>query len=250
MKNNKSKHKQKRKKLIAIASISLSIIIILSGIIYYNKSFFLKRENLSISSSKNVFGIDVSQYQGNINWSEVKKSHHPIDFVFIRATMGADGIDTHFESNWNNAKNNNFTRGAYHYYRPHENSAAQFENFKAAVKLTQGDLIPVLDIEKESKYGRENLRAGVLNWLKLAEEEYGVKPIIYTGLKFYEDVLKGHVDSYHLWIAAYSGKHRLTGVEWTFHQFTEKVRVKGIKAMVDGNDFKGSLIEFNQLLIP
>jgi lysozyme len=240
----------KLKFLITITSIQFAVIIFLCGIIFfYEKSVHNINENPSISSSEYVFGIDVSHYQGKIDWSEVRTSHHPIEFVFIRGTMGEKGIDRYFERNWENAKKYNYVRGAYHYYRPYENSTKQFENFKSNVKLEQGDFIPVLDIEKESKYGKENLREGVLNWLKLAENEYGVKPIIYTGLDFYKQVLKGYVDDYPLWIAAYSGKHRLKDVEWTFHQFTEKVRVKGINQTVDGNDFKGDLSELDKLRI-
>lgn len=206
-------------------------------------------ENTSISSSKYIFGIDISHYQGKINWTEVRTSHHPIEYIFIRATMGTNGKDKQFKRNWKYSKKHNFLRGAYHYYRPNENSTKQFNNFKSVVELKKGDFVPVLDIEKESRFGRKKLREGVLNWLKLAEEEYGVKPIIYTGLKFYKYILKGYVDDYPLWIAAYSGKHRLNGVEWTFHQFTENVRVKGIRASVDGNDFDGDINELKQLLI-
>lgn len=209
----------------------------------------IRSENPSITNSKYVFGIDVSHYQGHIDWKKVRTSHHPIEYVFVRATMGTTGRDRQFSTNWKKAKQHNYIRGAYHYYRPNENSTAQFENFKSVVRLSKGDIVPVLDIEKESRFGRENLRQGVLNWLELAEEEYGVKPIIYTGLHFYKHVLKGHVDDYPLWIAAYSGKHRVAGQRWTFHQFTEEVRVKGIKGNVDGNDFNGTLSDLNRYRI-
>lgn len=197
----------------------------------------------------NVFGIDVSKYQGEINWSQVG-SHHPIDFVFIRATMGSNGKDAFFQRNWNGAQEKGFVRGAYHYYRPNENSTQQFENFASVVKLESGDFVPVLDIEEESDFGRDNLRKGILNWLLLAEEEYGVKPIIYTGLTFYKYVLRGYVDDYPLWIAAYSGRDRLEDIPWTFHQFSDNVRVNGItENTVDGNDFYGSLSELDSFRV-
>ena len=213
---------------------------------YYN-SINNRAENPSISSSEYIFGIDISHYQGKIDWSEMRTSHHPIEFVFIRSTMGTNGKDKRFKENWKKAKQNNYIRGAYHYYRPNENSTKQFENYKLQVEIEEGDFIPILDIEKESKLGRENLREGVLNWLKLAEQEYGVKPMIYTGLKFYQHILKGYVDEYPLWIAAYSGKHRLKNEKWTFHQFTEKVKVKGIGPTVDGNDFKGEIEDLKKM---
>ena len=83
----------------------------------------------------------------------------------------------------------------------------------------------------------------------MAEAKYGVKPLVYTGLTFYKYNLKGYVNDYPLWIAAYSGKHRLTKVIWTFHQFTEKVVVKGIKNTVDGNDFNGTIEDLNNMLL-
>lgn len=236
--------------LISVIAIEFAVILILVGILINSDiSINFRNENTSLSSSKYVFGIDVSMYQGKINWNEVRTSKHPIEFVFIRSTMGVDGKDSWFNRNWNLSKRHDFIRGAYHYYRPNENSTKQFENFKSVVKLADGDFIPILDIEKESIFGRDKLRKGVLNWLKLAEKEYGVKPMIYTGLNFYQHVLKGFVDDYPLWIAAYSGKHRLKNVDWSFHQFTEKVRVKGIKPTVDGNDFKGEINELRKMLM-
>lgn len=202
------------------------------------------------AKNHHTFGLDISHYQGSIKWSEVRESKHPIDFVFIRASMGKDGIDTQFTQNWVGAKEQQLLRGAYHYYRPNENSTEQFEQFKKQVKLEKGDLPPVLDIEELGHFGLPNLRAGLKNWLLLAEAHYGVKPIIYTGRNFYIDYLKGHVDGYPLWIAAYSGKQRLRGIDWKFHQFTERVRVNGIHGTVDGNDFNGEMEALLTLCIP
>ena len=204
-------------------------------------------ENLSLSSSEYVFGIDISHYQYKINWEELRTSHHPIEFIFIRATMGKDGIDRRFEENWKSAGKHKYLRGAYHYYRPNENSTEQFENYQSNVILKKGDFIPILDIEKESKLGDENLRKGVLNWLKLAEQKYGVKPMVYTGLDFYNLHLKGFIDDYPIWIAAYSGKDRLGDLDWTFHQFTENVKIKGIRTSVDGNEYKGALEDLKKM---
>ena len=236
------------KVLRSIIVVQSFIIVFLAGsLLFYKKSPFFRLENPSISSSKYIFGIDISHYQDKIDWDEMRTSHHPIEYVFIRATMGASGKDIQFKRNWKNAKKHHYIRGAYHYYRPEENSTKQFNNFKSVVNLETGDFVPILDIEKESRFGNKNLRKGVLNWLKLAEKEYGVKPMIYTGLTFYLDNLKGYVDGYPLWIASYSGKHRLKGVDWTFHQFTEKVSVKGIKTTVDGNDFQGDIIALKRM---
>lgn len=240
----------KPRALIWLTVVHLAAILLLIGYLLVNYNLInFESEDISISSSKYIFGIDVSHYQGLINWEEVRTSRHPIEYVFIRATMGVNGKDRHYKRNWESVKRHNYIRGAYHYYRPNENSTEQFENFRSSVKLEKGDILPVLDIEDESKFGRANLREGVLNWLKLAEEEYGVKPIIYTSLNFYKKNLEGYVEGYPLWIAAYSGKNRLWNVEWTFHQFTDNLRVKGIKTSVDGNDFKGDESSLDSLRI-
>lgn len=238
---------------VAIAVVVIQAFIIVSILlvtISYNTLINPINENTYLSSSKYIFGIDISHYQGVINWNEVRTSHHPIEFIFIRATMGSDGKDYQFKKNWTKAKEHGYLRGAYHYYRPNENSVEQFDNFKNTVSLNRGDFIPILDVEKESKFGKENLQQGVLNWLKLAEQHYGVKPMVYTGLSFYKDNLKDLINDYPLWIAAYSGsKSRLSKTHWSFHQFTENVRVKGVRASVDGNDFKGDLVELYDMCI-
>ena len=215
-------------------------------ILYLNKDRFVSLirsydviENTYLSISKYSFGLDVSQYQGYIKWNEVAQSKHPIKFIFVRATMGKDGGDKYYNRNWEKAKSYGFVRGAYHYYRPNENSKLQFDNFKSVVTLQKGDFYPVLDIEEISSYGTENLILGLKNWLELAEAYYGVKPIIYTGQDFYDNYIKKRIKGYPLWIAAYSGKHKLRGINWRFHQFSENIWVKGIRENVDGNDFRG-----------
>jgi lysozyme len=108
----------------------------------------------------------------------------------------------------------------------------------------------MLDVEENSLLGRENLLRGVKNWLKLAEDHYGIKPIIYTNLDFYRRYFDSkEFKSYHFWIAAYSGRHRIASVPWTFHQFSEKMRVKGISELVDGNDFNGDRMALERLCI-
>lgn len=238
--------KKQQKKLIKILNtLSVIFVLICTGVIYY----LLTRENTQLTISEYTFGIDISHYQGTIDWASVKTTHHPIQFIFVRATMGEDGLDKTFATNYQEAKNYGYLRGAYHYYRPNEDATKQFENFSAAVQLDSGDLRPVLDIEELGDSSLEHLRTGLHTWLALAEEAFGAKPIIYTGRSFYIDYLKGHVDDYPLWIACYSEKHKVNDVEWTFHQFTDKVIVNGIPHKVDGNDFKGTVDSLKTLCL-
>lgn len=198
-----------------------------------------------------VFGLDLSHYQGVPNWVEIKNSHHPIEFIFVRATMGVNGKDKQFDRNWKRMKEAGYIRGAYHYFRPNENAKRQFRQFARHVKLEAGDFPPVLDIETLGRQSTRQIQEAAKTWLSLAEAHYGVKPIVYTSLSFYRDYLKGHVDGYPLWIAAYTnGKNQLAGVDWTFHQFTDQVRVSGICEYVDGNDFNGRREDLLALVLP
>lgn len=96
-----------------------------------------------------LYGIDVSHYQGVINWDKAVKiqDSFPISFVFVRATAGKNLVDRTFHANWKELDEKGIIKGAYHYYRPDENSLQQADNFIKAVRLKKGDLPPVLDIE-------------------------------------------------------------------------------------------------------
>ena len=182
--------------------------------------------------SDSIKGIDVSYHNGSIQWQTLKDNHPEIQFVFIRATVGLNK-DPKYQEYLKGANHVGLLNGAYHYYWSNRNSTKQFNNFKKTVKMSSHNLIPVLDVEKPSKYGADNLRRGIANWLKLAEEEYGVKPILYTNLNFYNEHLKGYFNDYPKWIAAYS--RCPSSVDWDIHQYSESGRLKGIPGKVDLN---------------
>ncbi|MFV8346526.1 glycoside hydrolase family 25 protein [Flavobacterium sp. ZB4P13] len=189
-------------------------------------------------------GLDVSEYQGKIRWTYVDtlENKYPLHFVFIRATVGKDRKDHQFNRNWLGAKENKMIRGAYHYYRPNENSLEQAKLFIKTVTLQKGDLPPVLDIEKLPKnQSIENLKLGLKRWLNAVESHYGVKPIIYTGERYYDDFLKEEFSDYLFWIANYNFYREEIAEDWLFWQFTEKASVPGIKGNVDVNIYNGDL---------
>lgn len=189
-------------------------------------------------------GIDVSEYQGKISWSYVDtlEQKYPIDFVFIRATVGRDRKDFQFKRNWIGAKENKMIRGAYHYYRPNENSIEQADLFIKTVKLEKGDLPPVLDIEKLPKnQSLDSLKKGLRRWLLKVENHYKVRPIIYSGERYYADFLKEEFGEYLFWIANYNFYRERIEEDWLFWQFTEKATVPGIKTTVDVNIYNGDL---------
>ncbi|WP_298138917.1 GH25 family lysozyme [Flavobacterium sp.] len=188
-------------------------------------------------------GFDVSQYQGTIDWEQIDsvENKFPLKFVLIRATAGNDKEDSQFDTNWKSAKQHHFIRGAYHYYRPNENSIDQAENFIKNVKLRKGDLPPVLDIEQlPEEQSIDSLKIGLKRWLKKVDAHYKVKPIIYTGERYYEDFLKEEFKGYTFWIANYNFFVENIQDDWTFWQFTEKATLKGINERVDLNIYNGT----------
>ncbi|MFV8270820.1 glycoside hydrolase family 25 protein [Flavobacterium sp. GT2N3] len=197
-------------------------------------------------------GLDVSEYQGKIRWTYVDtlENKYPLHFVFIRATVGKDRKDRQFNRNWLGAKENKMVRGAYHYYRPNENSIEQAALFIKTVTLEKGDLPPVLDIEKLPKnQSIENLKLGLKRWLNAVESHYGVKPIIYTGERYYDDFLKEEFSDYLFWIANYNFYREEIAEDWLFWQFTEKASVPGIKGNVDVNIYNGDLQQLRYISV-
>lgn len=193
-------------------------------------------------NKEKVIGFDVSEYQGAIDWEKVDSIEgRKLHFVFIRATVGNDKVDAKFKENWKKAKQNNIIRGAYHYYRPNENSIEQAELFIKTVQLSNGDLPPVLDIEKLPKtQSIDSLKIGLKRFLKKIDDHYKVKPIIYSGERYYEDFLKEEFKDYTFWVANYNFFVENIKDDWTFWQFTEKAVIQGINHKVDVNIYNGT----------
>jgi lysozyme len=203
-----------------------------------------------------VHGIDVSRYQGEVDWSDMENYTYgentvKITFAFIKATEGRSVKDTHFDRNWDNITSTNIIRGAYHFYLPSRSADEQANNFISTVTLKSGDLPPALDLEKlPGKQSRATFRANVKVWLTKVEKHYGVKPIIYTNLGFYEKYLAGdaELESCPVWIARY--KHRQDfGRAWVFWQHSENGQIPGIRPTVDFNVFNGTLDELKSFCI-
>ena len=177
-------------------------------------------------------GIDVSKYQGNINWTKVAKDS-TIKFVYIKATEGTSIQDPMYRANIAKAKKAGLLVGSYHLYSSKTTAYQQMANIRSVIKKKEQDLIPVLDIEGHHS-GRLYMER-VDKLLELMEKEYGVKPMIYTSEKVY----KLHFSSkkyakYHIFIANYRGTPT---VRYTLWQYTETGRLSGIAGNVDFSRF-------------
>lgn len=177
-------------------------------------------------------GIDVSKYQGTINWTRVAKSKS-VKFVYIRATEGTSIKDPKYKSNVDSARKAGLYVGSYHVYSSKTTASQQFANFKSMVSKKKQDLIPVLDIEGNHAGHLDMARVDKL--LSLMQKEYGVRPMIYTSEKVYLDHFQGKkYSAYHIFIANYRGTPT---VRYTLWQHSNTGRVKGIKGDVDLDKF-------------
>lgn len=195
-----------------------------------------------------VYGIDVSKYQGQIDWYQLKSQD--IKFVFIKATEGKELVDREFQLNWQRAKGANIVRGAYHFYSPRVDWKLQAKNFISQVKLEKGDMPPVLDIELIHSKNQLNLLEDIRKWLEVIERHYGIRPIVYTYENYYNRFLLNEFRHYNLWIAKYSNSppDLEDAARWEFWQYSETGEYRGLDHKVDLNCFYGTEAQFQKIL--
>lgn len=201
-----------------------------------------------------IHGIDISHYQGKIDWEQLKNAMIkgcPVRFVIIKSTEGSSRLDENFRENFNQARDFGFIRGVYHFWSNKSTAREQAYYFLDQVHLTDGDLPPVLDIEhKPADKSVEDFQRDVLTWLHIVEDKYHAKPIIYTYYKFKEQYLSAPVfDDYPYWIAHYYVDKVQYKGKWKFWQHTDVGKLPGIKGYVDFNIYNGSYYELKQLCI-
>lgn len=191
-------------------------------------------------------GIDVSHYNGVVDWKKVADSG--IAFAYVKATEGTQTKDPQFSANYAGVKDNGLLRGAYHFFHPSLDAKAQSANFLQLVSiLGAGDLPPALDVEIAENQNASTIAKGVQQWLDLVETALGRTPIIYTGASFWNaNVGKtGNFAKYPLWVAHYTSKPSpnipSAFTDYTLWQYSESGSVAGITGTTDLNRFKGGL---------
>ena len=201
-----------------------------------------------------IHGIDISHYQGEIDWEQLKNAMIegcPVRFVIIKSTEGASRLDDHFRENFNRVRDYGFIRGVYHFWSNKSSAREQAYYFLDKVHLTEGDLPPVLDIEhKPADKSVDDFQRDVLTWLHIVEDKYHAKPVIYTYYKFKEKYLSAPVfDDYPYWIAHYYVDKVQYQGKWKFWQHTDAGKLPGIKGYVDFNIYNGSFYDLRKLCI-
>ena len=201
-------------------------------------------------------GIDVSHYQGVIDWQTLSEQN--IRFAFIKATEGSSTVDERFADNWNNVSRTELYAGAYHFFSFDSPASSQAALFIETVGNLEGKLPPVIDIEyygdkRQSPPDQEAVAESLQELLVILEDEYDAKPIIYTTYPVYRRYIKGHFDDYPLWIRnVYYTPDLSPGLNWQFWQYSDTAVLNGYQgdeACIDMNAFSGTENQLRQYLV-
>ena len=201
-----------------------------------------------------IKGVDVSSYQGEIDWNILAKQN--IEFAFIKATEGSSYVDENFKKNLEGAMKTDLLVGAYHFFSYDSTGEAQANNFIKNVPKQNNMLPPVIDIEfYGDKYKNipdiSTTQKELTVMLERLEEYYEKKPIIYATNKSYNLYIVDNFNDYYIWIRDIFKLPKLKdNREWTFWQYTDKAVLNGYKGKedkIDINVFNGSIDELKKM---
>lgn len=225
----------------------LSAILVLTKRIHLN-NFFIKPYP--------VRGVDVSHYQGDIDWNVIESQN--ISFAFIKATEGSGYVDDCFARNWENVSKTSILAGAYHFFSFDSEGDKQAASYIETVGDLDGKLAPVVDVEyygnkRSDPPKRAEVVRNLTAMLDALEQHYEVKPIIYTTYTIYNEYIKGEFEDYPLWVrSVYCPPSVLFGNNWSFWQYMDTAMLDGYtgaEQYIDVNVFRGTRQELEKMTI-
>jgi lysozyme len=201
-------------------------------------------------ASPTVEGIDVSEFQGAINWAQVKASGRA--WAYARISDGSY-MDKTFDANWPAMKAAGVLRGAYQFFEPGGDATAQANTVVSKIgKLGAGDLPAMIDVEATGGQTAATIASKIATWISIVEKGTGKKPVIYTGKYFWQDNVAdtSQFVGYDLWLAAYvSGCPNTPDAwsDWKIWQYTSTGSISGISGNVDHDVYAGTLADLQKL---
>lgn len=175
-------------------------------------------------------GIDVSKYNGNINWQAVANSG--IKFAFVRVGNPLTGLDPKFVANMNGASAAGLRTGVYYYSHAVtvEQALAEAAQTLAWIKDYPVSFPVVYDVEAG---GQKVLPAATMQAIVdtycTVIEAAGYRPVVYSNKSFYKSKLSG--SKWDRWVAQYGSSCDMNNV--AFWQYSSKGSIPGVPTRVD-----------------
>jgi lysozyme len=187
-----------------------------------------------------LVGIDVSHFQGKVDWKKV--ADDGVNFVFIKASQGRHTVDPQYRRNWRETAAHGLPRGVYHYLDPSIDPLLQAEHFSHTTGGEFGSFPPVIDIEAFEGRDAAKVRQVLRRFVEEIKNKFACKPIIYTSPDFWDELHDSEFGSYQLWLADYGKKPKLPDgwSQWTIWQYESDGVVAGVNGHVDKSVFHGS----------
>ncbi|MEO6774650.1 MAG: GH25 family lysozyme [Kofleriaceae bacterium] len=205
-------------------------------------------------SGPTVKGMDVSFYQGTIDWAKAKADG--IQYAIIRVSDGLNTPDTKFDSYWAGSRAAGVLHGAYQFFEPSQDPIAQADLLLAKIgTLRADDLPPTIDVEVTGGLSAAQVAAKVKQWVAHVKAAVGRDPIVYTGMYFWRDNVGGaNVLPSPLFHAQYTTAAcpdiAAPWTTWAFWQYTSSGSVNGISGNVDVDRWNGTMAQLQAFLGP
>ncbi len=185
-------------------------------------------------------GIDVSGWQGNINYAEVKNSG--IEIVYMKSSEGRSFVDPYFNQNYTNAKANGLKVGFYHYLvaRSNEEAIEEARFFVSVISGKEPDCRLAMDFESFGNLSVEEINQIGITFMTAVQNLSGKEVIIYSNTNDARNVFSGELTNYPLWVAQYEVREPTPNGKWSTWagwQYTSTGEVAGISGHVDRNKF-------------
>jgi len=216
------------------------ILIVLLSVLTSVCLFLTPAAAFSASGSTIYKGVDVSAWNGTIDYAKVKNSG--IEVVYIRAGEGNENKDTYFENNYSGAKSNGLKIGFYYYVTATTvaEAEAQATYFVSLLSGKSFDCKPAMDFEEFGDLNNEEINQIALAFIGKVVQASGKEAVVYSDLSNARDVFDARLAAYPLWIAEYGVSQPGNPVhwgEWVGFQHSDTGSVPGVSGNVDLDQF-------------
>lgn len=206
------------------------------------------------SSDEIYQGIDVSEWQGNIDFQAVRDAG--IEAVYIRSSEGNDYVDHYFEANYSKAREAGLKVGFYHYVtaRTVEEGREEARFFARVISSKEIDLRLAMDFESFGNLSVQEVNEISEAFLTTLEEVTGKEVVIYSDASNARDVFSRELaETYPIWVAEYFVQEPFDNGKWETwvgFQWTDRGRVSGISGSVDRDEFTNGIFLDERTVIP